>query len=60
MKYFKRKNAEIKDPRVKDKNLNHKQSHSLGMPKPKAHVERWCTITMMIIMATACILIVVF
>ena len=60
MKFFKRKNAEIKDPRVNDENINHKQSHSLGMPKSKTHIERWCTVTMLIITTIACVLIVIF
>ena len=59
MNFFKRKNAEIRDPRIADENIIHKQSRSLGIKiKPKAHIERWCTVTMLIITAIACIIII--
>ena len=56
VKYFKQKNAKVKDTRVPNK--LHEQSHSLGLTK-KPRIKIWCTATILILTAITYIIIVI-
>ena len=60
MKYFKRpRKTDVKDPRLPDENIEHKQIHTLRFKK-RPHNEMWYTAIILILTVIACVIIANF